>query len=155
MSADTLIDLVSPVTAFCADRPLDTGLERALAAEFPADGPALAAIERCLSEGIVAQTMCDREAGGIRFSRPAKPGPTTHGFSIDVVTYGDLAGPRHAHPTGEIDLILPIDPAARFDGRGRGWLVYGPASVHAPTITGGRAIVLYLLPDGRIDFIKS
>lgn len=155
MSVDTLISLVSPIAAFCAARPLDHELERALAAEFSADGPALAAIERCLADGIAAQAFCDREAGGIRFSRPAKPGPATHGFSIDVVSYGDLAGPRHAHPTGEIDLILPVDADARFDGRGRGWLVYPPASVHAPTITGGRAVVLYLLPEGRLDFIKS
>ena len=155
MSADKLVDLISPIAALCAGRAVDGALEKLLAAEFPADGPVLAAIERCLEEGIAAAAFCDREAGGIRFSRPAKPGPASHGFSIDVVTYGDLAGPRHAHPTGEIDLILPIDPDARFDGRGRGWLVYPPGSAHAPTITGGRAIVLYLLPDGRIDFIKS
>lgn len=155
MSADAVIDLVAPIAAFCAGRPPDADLERALAAEFPADGPVVVAIERCLAEGIAAAVLCDREAGGIRFSRPAKPGPATHGFSIDVVTYGDLAGPRHAHPTGEIDLILPIDSGARFDGCGRGWLVYPPGSAHAPTITGGRAVVLYLLPDGRIDFIKS
>lgn len=155
MSADTLIGLVSPIAALCAGQAVDAALERRLAADFPADGAVVAAIERCLSEGIAAGRFCDREAGGIRFSRPARPGPATSGLSIDVVTYGDLAGPRHRHPTGEIDLILPIDASARFDGRGRGWLVYPPGSIHAPTVSGGRAIVLYLLPEGRIEFVTN
>lgn len=154
MNTEILVGLLAPIIDACVGRPVDKTLEALLAARFPADCEAIAAIERCLVEGIGANTFCDREAGGIRFSRPSKPGPATHGFSVDVVTYADLAGPRHAHPTGEIDLILPIDSEARFDGRGRGWLVYPPGSAHAPTITGGRAIVLYLLPEGKIDFSK-
>ena len=37
-------------------------------------------------------------------------------------------------------------------GRGAGWLVYAPESRHRPTVTEGRALVLYLLPQGRIDW---
>lgn len=33
--------------------------------------------------------------------------------------------------------------------------VYGPSSAHAPTVTSGRALVLYLLPEGQIEFTKS
>ena len=64
----------------------------------------------------------------------------------------DIAGPQHAHPNGEIDLIMPIDDTARFDGRAAGWLVYPAGSAHRPTVSAGRALVLYLLPQGRIDF---
>ena len=31
-------------------------------------------------------------------------------------------------------------------------MVYGPDSVHSPTVTVGQALILYLLPDGAIDF---
>ena len=29
--------------------------------------------------------------------------------------------------------------------------VYGPGTAHRPTVRGGRALVLYLLPEGAID----
>jgi len=67
----------------------------------------------------------------------------------------DVAGGHHRHPTGEIDLIMPVDPEAKFDGRGAGWLVYGAGSAHRPTVTGGKALVLYLLPQGAIEFTKE
>jgi hypothetical protein len=47
---------------------------------------------------------------------------------------------------------MPIDPDAAFDGSGAGFCVYGPDSAHYPTVRGGAALVLYLLPDGAIDF---
>ena len=55
---------------------------------------------------------------------------------------------------GEIDLIMPLDdsPGASFDGRPAGWCVYGPGSAHRPTVAQGRALVLYLLPEGQIKF---
>ncbi len=66
-----------------------------------------------------------------------------------------IAGPHHAHPLGEIDLILPQDgDATLFDGRPAGWLVCAPGSAHRPTVSNGRALVFYLLPDGRIDFTR-
>jgi hypothetical protein len=99
--------------------------------------------------------MCAREAGGIKYGRVIKPGEVTHGFSVDVVDMQPLAGPHHRHPNGEIDMIMPVDPGAKFDGREAGWLVYGPDSAHSPTVTHGRALVLYLLPAGAIEFTKS
>jgi Domain of unknown function (DUF4863) len=96
-----------------------------------------------------------REAGGIRYGRVAKPDDALHRFSVDVVDMCDVVGPHHAHPDGEIDLVMPIDDAAKFDGREAGWLVYPPGSAHRPTVSGGRALVLYLLPEGRIEFTRS
>jgi hypothetical protein len=49
---------------------------------------------------------------------------------------------------------VPIEGDARFDGRPAGWLVYPPGTAHAPTVSGGRALVLYLLPQGQIQFTK-
>jgi hypothetical protein len=98
--------------------------------------------------------MCNREAGGIKFGRVIKPGPDTQGFSVDVVDMQNIKGPHHRHPNGEIDMIMPLDSAAKFDGRGAGWMVYGPDSAHSPTVSDGRALVLYLLPQGAIEFTK-
>lgn len=152
MSVPELLRLIAPVAEFCAGKAVDAGLMAELNRHFPADGPEFAAIAACLAEGIDAGDFCGKEAGGIRFSRPTKPAPATHDFSVDVVAYGDLAGPHHIHPTGEIDMIVPVDETATFDGHGRGWLVLGPGSGHRPTIAGGQAIVLYLLPQGAIQF---
>ena len=59
------------------------------------------------------------------------------------------------HPNGEIDLIMPIEGDAAFDGHSAGWLVYAPGSAHEPTVSGGRAYVLYFLPEGAIQFAST
>jgi hypothetical protein len=110
--------------------------------------------DACLA-GIAAGWMCNREHAGIRYGRVVRPGAATHGFSVDVVDMNDVAGGHHRHPNGEIDLVLPLDGAATFDGHGAGWLVYEPGSAHVPTVAGGRALVLYLLPQGAIEFTKA
>ena len=51
-------------------------------------------------------------------------------------------------------VALAIEGDARFDGKERGWYVYGPGSSHSPTVTGGTAYILYLLPDGAIEFTR-
>ena len=79
----------------------------------------------------------------------------THGFSVDVVDMADLAGPHHVHPNGEIDLIMPLTAGATFDGHPAGWCVYGPGTAHRPTVAHGRALVLYLLPEGAIEFTRG
>ena len=113
-----------------------------------------AVVDAC-REGIAAGWMCSREHAGIKYGRVVKPGPSTHGYSVDVVEMDDVAGGHHRHPNGEIDLIMPIDAGAAFDGRGAGWLVYEPGTAHVPTVTGGKAWVLYLLPQGAIEFTKT
>jgi hypothetical protein len=47
---------------------------------------------------------------------------------------------------------MPITPEARFDDNPRGWCVFEVGTSHHPTVTSGRALILYLLPDGKIDF---
>lgn len=64
-----------------------------------------------------------------------------------------IAGrPPDAAP-GEVCMVMPREPGARFDGRGAGWVVYGLGSSHRPTVAGGAALVLYMLPEGCIEFL--
>lgn len=144
--------LIAEVTGAIAGQPVDEALARTLSQRFPAGGDTLRRIREACDQAIAAGWMCAREHGGIRYGRVIDAGPDTHGFSVDVVRMDDVEGPYHRHPSGEIDLIMPIDEGAAFDGHGAGWLVYGPDSAHYPTVRGGAALVLYLLPDGAIDF---
>jgi len=146
--------IIAPVTELAQDKPFDQKLEGELNAAFPAGGPAFKGIFRACNSAIEAGWMCKREEGGIKFGRVIRPGTGTHGFSVDVVEMKDTKGPHHRHPNGEIDMIMPITPTAKFDGRGAGWLVYGPDSDHYPTVSEGRALVLYLLPQGAIEFTR-
>ena len=152
MNPSEFIQLVSTVTAAIAGKPVDKTLETFLNENYPNDGEVFADILAACRAGVAAGWLCKHEGGGVRYGRIAKPGPATQGFSIDVVDMADLAGPHHVHPNGEIDLIMPLEGDARFDGRPAGWLVYGPGSAHCPTVSQGRAYVLYLLPDGAIEF---
>ncbi|HVW69761.1 MAG TPA: DUF4863 family protein [Steroidobacteraceae bacterium] len=154
-SAEAFTQLIGTLTARIAGRPLDAQLERDLNIWYPAGGAETQAVFDSCRAAIAAGWMCNREAGGIKFARVVKPAAATHGFSVDVVDMPPLAGPHHRHPNGEIDLIMPLEPDAKFDGRPAGWLVYGPGSAHSPTVTGGRALILYLLPAGAIEFTKS
>lgn len=146
--------LIAGITGRIAGLALDSQLEGRLNAEFPADGPEFNRVFEACRAGIAAGWMCNREAGGIKFSRVIKPSEAIHGFSVDVVEMNDIKGPHHRHPKGEIDMIMPLDAGAKFDGRGKGWLVYPAGHAHHPTVSDGKAIVLYLLPDGAIEFTK-
>jgi hypothetical protein len=145
---------VSGITARLSGRPLNADLQAFLTEEFPPAGDTFQSLADLCRLGIRDGWLCDREHAGIRFGRIVPPGPASHGFSVDVVAMEDCVGPYHRHPTGEIDMIIPAAAGAKFDGHGRGWLVYEPGSAHAPTVTKGRAIILYLLPGGQIDFTR-
>ncbi|GAB3627300.1 2-hydroxylaminobenzoate mutase [Pandoraea terrae] len=147
--------LIASVTRQLAGRPLDDAMAAWLRTQFPADGPVFAALFDACRTGVADGWLCNREAGGIKYGRVLKATADTHGFSVDVVEMADLAGPHHVHPNGEIDLIMPLTPDARFDGHRAGWCVYGPGTAHRPTVSHGRALVLYLLPDGAIEFTRT
>lgn len=155
MTPERFAALVGDVTARIAGKPLDAALMAELNAAFPPGGDTFERIRGACREAIAEGWMCSREAGGIRYGRVVRPGPATHGFSVDVVDMNDLKGPHHRHPDGEIDMIMPLSPGATFDGHGEGWLVYGPGTAHHPTVAKGQALVLYLLPEGAIEFTRS
>ncbi len=154
MPAAELRAQIAALTTRLEGRALDAALDAWLNAEIGAGSAGYRALAATCRAGVAAGWLCEREGGGIRYGRVFKPAPDLHDFSVDVVDMRDIAGPHHGHPNGEIDLVMPIDADARFDGRGAGWLVCPPGSAHRPTVTGGRALVLYLLPAGRIDFTR-
>ena len=154
MSPTEFREQIARLTACIAGRPLDASLDAWLNAEHGVGSPTYSALKNARETGVAEGWLCDREGGGIRYGRIFKPAADLHGFSVDVVDMQDIAGPHHTHPNGEIDLIVPVDAGAEFDGRPAGWLVCPPGSAHRPTVTRGRALVLYLLPEGRIDFTR-
>lgn len=153
--ASVLREAIAPVLEHLAGRALDAALEAELNHRFPAGGPVVSAIERACHTGIAAGWLCKQGNERRRFGRVFEPEPALAGFSVDVVDITDLVGNHHLHPTGEIDLVMPVDATARFDGRGAGWLVYSPGTGHRPTVTDGRAVILYLLPQGRIEWTAA
>lgn len=89
----------------------------------------------------------------VRWGRVAKATAETLGFSIDVVLM-DGAGPRHRHPNGEVNYCLAIDGEPRFEGQAPGWVVMPPGSSHVPAVAGGTMLIVYLLPEGAIEFAR-
>lgn len=151
-SVSALHQAVRELAAAIAGQPLDERLQQRLNAEYGPASPLYASLRAACEQGVADGALCQREAAGIRYGRVFKPEAELQGFSVDVVDMQDIAGPHHVHPNGEIDLVMPMDPQARFDGHGAGWVVYGPGSAHRPTVSQGRALVLYLLPQGQIRF---
>ena len=145
---------IAELTTQLAGRPLDAALGAWLNAEHGPASITYIGLKQACEAGVAAGWLCDREGGGIRYGRIFKPADDLHGFSVDVVDMKDIAGPHHAHPNGEIDLIMPIEGEAQFDGHPAGWLVCPPGSAHRPTVSNGRALVLYLLPQGSITFTR-
>lgn len=152
MTPDAFRQQIADLTHELAGKPLDSTLDEWLNREHGAGSATYLALKASCEAGVAEGWLCNREGGGIRYGRIFKPADDLHGFSVDVVDMKDLAGPHHSHPQGEIDLIMPIEGDARFDGRPAGWLVCAPGSAHRPTVSDGRALVLYLLPQGQIQF---
>lgn len=145
-----LVDL----TGQMAGRPLNAELADWL---NQTHGPASVTYQQLKAacvQGVQEGWLCDREGAGIRYGRVFKAEDALHRFSVDVVDMHNIAGPHHSHPGGEIDLIMPLEGEATFDGHPAGWCVYPPGSAHHPTVAHGRALVLYLLPEGQIQFTK-
>ena len=154
MSKESFHHLVAALTTQIAGRPLDADLDHWLNATHGADTPTYARLKQACVDGVAEGWLCEREGGGVKYGRVFKAEDALHRFSVDVVDMRDLAGPHHTHPNGEIDLIMPLEGDATFDGRPAGWCVYAPGTAHHPTVMEGRALVLYLLPEGQIKFTQ-
>ncbi|TXH66692.1 MAG: DUF4863 family protein [Thiothrix sp.] len=145
---------IADLTAQLAGRELNTDLQTWLNQEHGVNSSTYQQLKQSCEQGVAEGWLCNREGGGIRYGRIFKPADDLAGFSVDVVDMKDLVGPHHSHPKGEIDLIMPIEGEALFDQHPAGWLVYPAGSAHNPTVTQGRALVLYLLPQGSIEFTR-
>jgi hypothetical protein len=141
-----------------AARGLDLGqparCEAELARRLDPRGPAARELNARLQELERAGLVAHKGAPPLRFSRAAKASSATGGYSIDVV-HMSAPGPEHVHPRGEIDYCVAVDGAPTFDGRPPGWVVLPPGSRHVPTVAGGTMLIVYLLPDGAIEFIAA
>jgi hypothetical protein len=155
MSKEAFHQIVADVTAQLAGRTLDDELDRWLNTVHGAESPTYERLKQACIDGVAEGWLCDREGGGIKYGRVFKAEDALHRFSVDVVDMKDIAGPHHSHPNGEIDLIMPLESDATFDGRPAGWCVYPPGTAHHPTVAQGRALVLYLLPEGQIQFTRT
>lgn len=148
MTKETLLDLAGPILGrlrgLDADQP--AACEAALAALDTG------AFEAALREAHAEGWATPKEAGGVRFGRLCKATPESLGFSIDIVDMDGAASGAHTHPAGEFDLCFALDGRPSFDGRTGRWVVYPPGSRHVPTVTGGRMLIAYFLPEGAIRF---
>jgi hypothetical protein len=144
--------LLLPVTNHIAGRSVDSDLADELNRQFPSGSEVYENIEKACHQAISEGWMCSQGSEGRRFGRVIEPSEQTNSLSVDVVDLKDIVGPHHRHPNGEICMVMPVTAGALFDGVGRGWCVYEPGSAHHPTVSNGRALVLYLLPEGCIEF---
>ncbi len=152
MNVDIFQKLLKPVTDFISSQPVEPALAEQLEGQFPHSGETFGAIEAACHEAIEDGWMCAQGTAGRRFGRVIESSEETGGLSVDVVDLENIVGPHHRHPTGEICMIMPVTKDARFDGISRGWCVFEPGSDHRPTVTDGEALVLYMLPQGKIEF---
>ena len=150
LSSSSLSPLLEHVAALDLTAP-----EKALASltqHFPPDGPFIMGIAALMRAGVADGSLCNRGGGSVRFSRVFKASEASSGLSADAVLM-DGPGPLHRHPLGEVDLCFSEDGEPSFDGEAAGWAVYPPGSTHVPTVSGGTMLILYLLPQGAIDFL--
>ncbi len=154
MDIQQFMKLLEPVIAAISGKAIDAGLEQELNRTFPPQSKTFKAIEGACHQAIAAGWMCAQGGEGRRFGRVVEAAPEFGDLSIDVVDLSDVVGPHHRHPTGEVCMVMPVVEGARFDGHGAGWCVNPPGSAHRPTVTDGRAVVLYLLPGGKIEFTE-
>lgn len=101
-----------------------------------------------------AGRIAERGEMPVRWGRVTKALPESRDFSIDVV-HMNGPGPHHVHPEGEVNWCVALEGEPRFDGQAPGWVVMPPGSGHVPTVSGGRMLIVYLLPKGRIEFTKT
>jgi hypothetical protein len=152
---ERLAGLTAQINNELAGRAPDAALAGWLNQHHGVQTPTYQSLKALCETGVTQGWLCQREGGGIRYGRVFKPAPDLNGFSVDVVEMANIAGPHHTHPLGEIDLHMPLQGDALFDGQPAGWVVYPPGSAHRPTVSQGKALVLYLLPEGRIEFTPA
>ena len=154
-SVEKFQNLLSNITKAISNQSLDKSLQKMLNERFSSNSGIFKEIEEACHAGIQSGDLCISEHGGIKFGRAIKECSELNQFSVDLVDMANVVGPHHSHPQGEIDMIMPLDKNAKFDGHGAGWLVYEPNSAHKPTVSEGQALVLYLLPNGSIKFTRT
>jgi len=125
-----------------------------LVKRFDPAAPAAKALEQELVALLAAGKVAERGELPVKYGRVAKAGAPTLDFSIDVV-HMNGAGPLHRHPNGEVNYCIALEGQPTFDGHPPGWVVFPPESRHVPTVAGGTMLIVYLLPQGAMEFLKG
>lgn len=151
MDAD-LVSTLTPIGELLAVLDLSdvASAKSALQAQF--DDERMYSVSKSLLAAHAAGTLTPRSGGpSVSFGRVVKAANTAHGHSIDAV---DISGPgaSHGHPKGEVSWCIPLEGEPEFEGARAGWVVLPPGSAHTPTVTGGRMLIVYFLPDGAVDW---
>jgi hypothetical protein len=156
MGKELLEQALAPVFAVLRGAEPNEGaaLAKRLTQELPMNGATIGIVRTAAETGVKEGWLCDRENAGVRFSRPFKPSDATADYSVDAVVMDRLAGPRHTHTNGEINLCFTQEGDAKFCGHREGWVVFPRGSTHVPVVEDGRMLILYFLPGGAIDFKK-
>ena len=152
---DNYQKLLEPIAVFVSSQTVSASLADELNRRSPADSEKFNAIEHACHAAVASACMCAPGLGGRRFGRVIEATYETGRLSIEVVDLKNTVGPHHRHPAGAISMIMPVTRGARFDGIVRGWCVFEPGSDHCPTVTNGEALVLYMLPEGKIEFSEQ
>ena len=126
-------------------------------------------LSRLIKIGVAEGWAADVEITGpeYRRARLVEPSAETEYFSITAVYLDSMAGGKgdptavfrgqyHAHPYGELNMVIPLNPGAQLNGplgwRGPGWTSPAPGRHHYPEAKGGAVIALFYLPAGRISY---
>jgi hypothetical protein len=126
-------------------------------------------LARLVKAGVAEGWAASAELDGPRYrrSRIAEPSERTLQFSITAVYMDSTAntqghpgnvyrGQYHAHPYGEFNMVVPLNPGAALRGPNgwceAGWTAPPPGSHHYPEAKGGAVIALFFLPAGRIAY---
>ncbi|MFM0391904.1 4-hydroxylaminobenzoate lyase [Paraburkholderia phytofirmans] len=146
-----------------------TELEQWLNTKHSAESELYKELARLITLGVQDGWAADTEVAGPRYrrSRICAPCEETFFFSSTAVLLdstqntqknpeGSFRAGYHAHPYGEINLVVPLNEGAALAGPNgwcySGWTAPEPGSRHFSEVKGGAVISLTFLPAGRIAF---
>lgn len=166
---DALIATSLPFLDEIKDKTAGTELEDWLNAVHGPGSLLYESLAELVRRGVRDGWAANVEVDGPRYrrSRIAEPTAQTLQFSITAVYMdstgtpqrnpeGSLRGDYHAHPYGEINMVIPLNAGAALAGPNGwchgGWTAPPPGSHHYPEAKGGAVIALFYLPAGRISY---
>lgn len=166
---EELIRRSIPFLGEVKDMTAGAEVERWLNATYGPDSELYQTLARLVKAGVDAGWAASVELDGpvYRRSRIAEPSERTFFFSITAVYMNSTGnsqgnpensyrGQYHAHPYGELNMVVPLDPGAALAGPNgwceAGWTAPPPGSHHYPEAKGGAVIALFFLPAGRIAY---
>jgi len=160
-SAEELIDRSIPFLEKIKNRTADEELETWLNTTYGPGSALYDDLARMITNGVRDGWAASTELDGPKYRRGriAAPSERLNYFSVTAVYMNNVEpyrGQYHQHPYGELNVVVPLDPAARLMGprgwSGAGWTAPGPGSHHYPEVKGGALIALFYLPAGRISY---